>query len=341
MGSGTALKNEVIVGAYGGRIKLLNLSRTSKAVLSVVWLCTTLAPLTAARGDLTPDTAEILFVGDSHALLPGPAGPASFAAIMENFLRFHGYRTRFLAATGSSPSDWLEGSPSQAGYMELTRPGTLSDRDWEEIAKKRKEPYLKTFSGRRDLMTYQALLATHRPRGVIIAQGSNLVGSLEDLMTKWPNRRLTSFKPDQIKKLMELHAFQTVREMAQLASADSRSCLWIGPPMMDRFRPAMLLLSDLIKASLEDSGCHYVASIEATSFPAAQAERYQVDGIHFSYAEGRQISARWGVSILRSQGYRSFIYQLGAPMRPPVHLPDTLQTDLQKSNAPGKYFFPW
>lgn len=176
-----------------------------------------------------------------------------FGTTLEESLSKIFLKASFMSSCGSTPNTWLGKSGNENTVCGFWK------KEGTEIIRttKFKNPNLSTE------------LLRLRPNLTIVQLGTNIAAAKSVLNSR-----------ESIVKVM-----RTIKEEAS-------ECIWIGPP--DAHSKIVTLeklkmTNELLKKISKEEGCHYIDSLQLTSFPKNNKE-----GIHYP----AQLSGSWGLKVL-------------------------------------------
>lgn len=248
-------------------------------------LAALLAPTLPAAPMSPPLPLKVMLIGDSLSV--GPFGRALEASLRR---RYDDRSVGVFASCGSSPEDWLPGTPvfvTNCGYRQFAG-GESFSREYENG---RRPPPVKT-------PKLTALFARYRPELVIVQLGTN-----------WMDRLAAARSLDGKSYRRIIRDF--IRELRR-GAAPGAAIVWVMPPASSKYPPAVHEAVD--GWLMEEAQAQGFRTINSRAFTAPYVSgRTGGDGVHYSDGAGR----RWARGVMTALGPTTVPLPLapGAPSR--------------------------
>jgi hypothetical protein len=214
--------------------------------------------LSIASMALSAQAAQTVIVGDSMTC--GPFGQNLFRRLVND----HKQDVTLYCAVSSAPEHWLQGTKPPGQICQ-----TMSTAS----------PRLTPCGGNGSVPTFARILERHPDATVIVALGTNSLGSPR--------------------------ASAAYSEMSKLGSANGRGCRWIGPPHLNPSQAKGFSTSRLqqmeshlgafyssLSERVGNQGCRLIRSLEATQ--PGTAGHQTTDGVHRT----REAGSHWVNGII-------------------------------------------
>ena len=217
-----------------------------------------------------PLPLKVMLIGDSLSV--GPFGKGLEASLRR---RYGDRGVGVFASCGSSPEDWLPGTPvfvTNCGYRQFAG-GQAFSREYDNG---RRPPPVKT-------PKLTALFARYRPELIVVQLGTN-----------WMDRLAAAPRLDGKNYRRIIRDF--IRELRRGAGSGA-AIVWVMPPASSKYPPAVHeAVESWLMEEAQDRGFR---TINSRAFTAPYVSgRTGGDGVHYSDAAGR----RWARGVMTALG---------------------------------------